>query len=92
MQVRPIAKPYSVNLSNIAVILVNPLYPENIGAVARACANFGIEKLILVKPEDLTPLPMEAMATKAGIPILEKMEIYEDLPEALKNFNLVIGT
>jgi tRNA/rRNA methyltransferase len=71
---------------------VNPLYPENIGSVARACANFGIEELILVKPEDLTRLPMEAMATKAGLPILEKMKIYETLPEAIENFNLVIGT
>lgn len=92
MQVRPVAKPHSANFSNIAVILVNPLYPENIGAVARACSNFGIERLILVKPEDLTRLPMEAMATKSGIPILEKMEIYEGLPQALKDFNLVIGT
>lgn len=92
MQVRPIASLTSANLQNIAVILVNPLYPENIGSVARACANFGIEKLILVKPEDLTPLPMEAMATKSGLTILEKMEIYEDLPSALKGFNLIIGT
>ncbi|MFN3505253.1 MAG: RNA methyltransferase [Caldimicrobium sp.] len=92
MQVRPIAKPISANLANIAVVLVNPLYPENIGSVARACANFGIERLILVKPEDLTLLPMEAMATKAGLSILEKMEIYDDLPTAIKDFNLVIGT
>ncbi|MGC8871399.1 MAG: RNA methyltransferase [Caldimicrobium sp.] len=92
MQVRPVAKPIKANLSNIAVVLVNPLYPENIGSVARACANFGIEELILVKPEDLTRLPMEAMATKAGLPILEKMKIYETLPEAIENFNLVIGT
>ncbi|MGC9109458.1 MAG: RNA methyltransferase [Caldimicrobium sp.] len=92
MQVRPVAKPIKANLSNIAVVLVNPLYPENIGSVARACANFGIEELILVKPEDLTRLPMEAMATKAGLPILEKMKVYETLPEAIENFNLVIGT
>lgn len=92
MQVRPIAQPLSANLSNIAVVLVNPLYPENIGSVARACANFGIERLILVNPTDLTPLPMEAMATKSGLPILEKMEIYEDLPTAIKDFNIVIGT
>lgn len=92
MQVRPVAKPEKANLSNIAVVLVNPLYPENIGSVARACANFGVEELILVNPEDLTRLPMEAMATKAGLPILEKMKIYENLPQALENFNVVIGT
>jgi len=92
MQVRPVAKPQYANLSNIAVVLVNPLYPENIGSVARACANFGIEELILVNPQDLTPLPMEAMATKAGLPILKKMKIFETLEEAIKDFNVVIGT
>ncbi len=92
MQVRPIAKPIKANLSNLSVILVNPLYPENIGSVARACANFGIENLILVKPEDLTPLPMYAMATKSGEAILKRMQIFEDLPSALKDFQVVIGT
>jgi tRNA/rRNA methyltransferase len=92
MQVRPVAKPVKANLSNVAVILVNPLYPENIGSAARACANFGIDELILVRPEDVTPLPMEAMATKSGLPILEKMKIYQDLPSAIADFNVVIGT
>jgi len=92
MQVRPVAHPEKAKLSNLAVCLVNPLYPENIGSVARACANFGIEELLLVKPEDLTPLPMEAMATKSGIPILQKMKVFEDLPSALKDFQVVIGT
>lgn len=92
MQVYPVATPQKANLKNISVVLVNPMYPENIGSVARACANFGVEDLILVKPEDLTPLPMEAMATKAGLPILEKMRIFDDLPSALKDFQLVIGT
>lgn len=92
MQVRPVAKPKRANLTNISVILVNPLYPENIGSVARACANFGIEELLLVNPEDLTPLPMYAMATNTGKHILDKMRIFKDLPSALKDFNVVVGT
>lgn len=92
MQVRPVASPIRANLENIAVILVNPLYPENIGATARACANFGVSNLILVNPKDLTKLPMEAMATKEGKNVLENMKIYPDLPTAIADFNIVIGT
>ncbi len=92
MQVRPIAEPIYANLSNIAIVLVNPIYSENIGSTARACANFGIEHLILINPESIEEEKMKAMATKAGIPILEKMKIYKDLQSALKEFNYVIGT
>lgn len=92
MQVRPVSTPVKANLENIAVVLVNPLYPENIGATARACANFGVKELILVNPQDLTRLPMEAMATKEGLFILQNMKIYPDLASALKDFQLVIGT
>jgi len=92
MQVRPVAEPVKANLSNIAVVLVNPIYSENIGSTARACANFGISDLILVNPESLEEEKMKAMATKSGIPILEKMKIFKDLPTALENFNYVIGT
>ncbi len=92
MQVRPVAEPVKANLSNISVVLVNPMYSENIGSTARACANFGISELILVNPEPIDEEKMRAMATKSGIPILEKMKIYEDLSSALKPFNYVVGT
>lgn len=92
MQVRPVAEPVKANLSNIAVVLVNPIYSENIGSTARACTNFGISELILVNPHSLEEDKMKAMATKAGIPILEKMKIYNDLKTALKPFSYVVGT
>ncbi len=92
MQVRPVSEPVKAKLENIAVVLVNPMYSENIGSTARACANFGISNLILVNPESIDEEKMKAMATKAGITILEKMKIFPDLPSALKDFNYVIGT
>jgi tRNA/rRNA methyltransferase len=36
---------------NISIVLVRPGNPGNIGAVARAMANFGFDKLILVSPK-----------------------------------------
>lgn len=92
MQVRPLAEPVKANLSNIAVVLVNPIYSENIGATARACANFGISNLIVVNPENLEEEKMRAMATKTGFDVLEKLRVFPDLSSVLKEFNYVIGT
>ncbi|HDZ23498.1 MAG TPA: RNA methyltransferase, partial [Desulfobacteraceae bacterium] len=39
-------------LSNIGIILVEPQIPENIGSAARAMANMGLERLILVRPKN----------------------------------------
>ena len=92
MQVYPIATPKKAHLKNFSVILVNPLYPENIGATARACANFGVEDLRLVNPASLEELPMTAMATKQGEEVLRKMKIYSSLEQALSDLNFVVGT
>ncbi len=79
-------------MENIAVVMVETLYPENIGAAARACANFGVKDLVLVRPKSLDQEKMRAMATKGGLPVLENMKIYENLEEALAPFNYVVGT
>ena len=92
MQVRPVATPTKANLDNIGIVLVNPLYSENIGSTARACANFGIKNLIVINPASLEEEKMRAMATKNGIPVLENMKVFSDLPSAISNFNYIIGT
>ena len=46
------------------VVLVEPQMAENIGAVARAMANFGLSRLRLVKP--LQVKPFENCAARAG--------------------------
>ena len=42
------------------VILVEPQLGENIGAAARAMANFGLSRLRLVKPREAWPNPAGA--------------------------------
>ncbi|RUM88064.1 MAG: RNA methyltransferase [Thermodesulfatator sp.] len=79
-------------MENLAVILVETIYPENIGAAARACANFGVPNLILVRPRDLHPEKMKAMATRSGLPLLKRMRICDDLITALEDFHYVVGT
>lgn len=41
----------STNLMQFTVILVRPIYPRNIGMVARAMNNFGHDRLILIDPQ-----------------------------------------
>jgi len=52
----------TIRLENIAIILVEPQLPENIGSVARAMNNMGIGRLLLVNPKhcDLSRILMMA--------------------------------
>ncbi len=76
----------------IGVVLVEPRYPENIGAVARACANFGAERLVVVNPQNLDWTKIRAMATKGGQEFVDKMRICSSLEEALSSFNWAVAS
>jgi TrmH family RNA methyltransferase len=74
----------------LRVVLVEPKNEGNVGAVARAMKNFGVDELILV-----TPCPLGAEARQRamhGIDILESAAVVEDLAVALKDADLVVGT
>ena len=75
----------------IAIILVSPENPDNIGAVARAVKNMGFVALRLVEP----PRTWRAKATKMAMSaadILKKGEEYSSLQDAIQDLGLVIGT
>ncbi|MDR1396853.1 MAG: RNA methyltransferase, partial [Desulfarculales bacterium] len=76
---------------NMLPVLVSPRFPENIGAVARVCANMGLGPMRLVAPERLWPVPMERLATPAGRPWLESLSVYPDLASALADCLLAAG-
>jgi tRNA C32,U32 (ribose-2'-O)-methylase TrmJ len=38
-----------INIEFMRIVLVEPQHPGNVGAVARAMVNFGIDNLALVK-------------------------------------------
>lgn len=79
-------------LDQIAVVLYRPQIPENIGAAARAAANMGISRLILVSPKNCDLTRILKMATLAVADLVENMELFSDLPAALQAFNYVVGT
>lgn len=70
-------------LKNIAVILVKPEYPENIGMAARACANMGCPSLILVDPLRQDMEKTRKTATRQGECVLENMKIVKTLAQAI---------
>ena len=81
-----------VALENVGIVLVQPQIPENIGAVARAMNNMGLDRLVVVDPKNLDPERMNKTATGSSTKVLEGMEIYKNLREALAPFQYLIGT
>jgi tRNA/rRNA methyltransferase len=79
-------------LSRLAIVLVRPKIPENIGAAARIAWNMGISRLILVRDSMPEREPMARMATHKAAHLIDNLELYPDLPEALADFTVVIGT
>lgn len=81
-----------VNLDHIAIILVRPQIPENIGSAARAMNNMGLSRLNLVAPKNLEPARMHKPATGSSIDIIENMAVFDSLKQALADFGYVVGT
>jgi tRNA/rRNA methyltransferase len=74
------------------VILNEPQLAENIGAVARAMANFGLSDLRMVRPRDGWPQDRAwASASGADWP-LEGARVFERLEDAIADLELVLAT
>ena len=75
-----------------AVILNEPQLAENIGAVARAMANFGLGDLRLVRPRDGWPQDRAwASASGADWP-LNGARVFDRLEDAIADLQLVLAT
>jgi tRNA/rRNA methyltransferase len=72
------------------VVLVSPRNPLNIGAVARAMANFGFRQLTLVNPYE--PHWREAQSAVGAEDLLQSANVCATLAEALASATLVFGT
>lgn len=79
-------------LNNIAIVLLSPKYPENIGSAARAAWNMGITRIIVVAKEYPDHDRMAKLATHNALHLINTMEFHETLADALKPFSRVIGT
>jgi tRNA/rRNA methyltransferase len=84
--------PAAIELSNVAVVLHRPRYPENIGSAARAIRNMGISRLVVVAPEQFDLVRVLRLATHAANDTVKSIEAYDTLEEALAPFQFVVGT
>lgn len=75
-----------------AIVMVRPQMGENIGAVARAMMNFGLNDLRLVAPRDGWPNPKaHEMAAHADY-LIEQATVYDTLSEALADRQFVLAS
>ncbi len=81
-----------IALENVSIVLVQPQIPENIGAVARAMHNMGLERLVLVDPKNCDTDRMNKTATGSSNVVLNRMALYKDLREALAPYQYLVGT
>jgi len=81
-----------MNLSHLEIVLVRPETPRNVGSVARAGRNFGVERICIVG----APAILEdgsAHATAHGAKdILDNIRFCEDLESALAPHVFAVGT
>ena len=79
------------NLSNIRIVLVEPLYSGNVGSTCRAMANMGVQELFLVKPQIVDGwVDDERMACHATQQLQGRREV-GSLEEAVADCVAVVG-
>jgi tRNA/rRNA methyltransferase len=75
---------------DLRVVLVAPRNPLNIGAAARAMANFGCTRLRVVNPYEVAF--REARSAVGAAPLLASAEEFPTLADAVADCALVVGT
>lgn len=78
-------------VENIAIVMVEPQSPGNIGMVCRAMKNMGLSRLRLVNGCDRFHPESLKFAVSAK-DLLEQAELFSDLPSALADCRLTVGT
>ena len=78
-------------VNNIRIVLVNTTHPGNIGGVARAMKNMGLNDLWLVDPKEYPSEQAEWRASNAQ-DVLQAAKVVGTLDEAISDCGLVIGT
>ncbi len=81
-----------ITRDNIAIVLQRPRYPENIGAAARAMCNMGFARLIVVAPGIWDEERIRRLATHVAGSVVDNIQRFDLLDEALAPFGHVIGT
>jgi len=79
-------------MSSPAIILSHPQLGENIGAAARAMANFGLHDLRLVAPRAGWPNAKATAMAAGATNVVESACVFPAVTEALADLNYVLAT
>jgi tRNA/rRNA methyltransferase len=79
-------------LANARVVLIRPHYAGNIGSVARAMANFGLNQLTLVAPFADSKSDEARRLSTHGEHILDAARIVDSLDDAVADCRVVLAT
>ncbi len=77
--------------SQCRIVLVEPLYPVNLGSIARVMKNFGCRDLVLVRPVAQPDAEVQRYAKRAWNIIL-KARRAESIAQAVEGTDWVLGT
>ena len=75
----------------VQIILVETSHPGNIGSVARAMKNMGLNNLALIKPKKFPHQEAIALAGNA-VDILKKAKIFTSIDSAVQNSKVIYAT
>ncbi len=75
-----------------SIILMEPQLADNIGMVARACANFGLDDLRLVSPRDGWPNEKARIAASGANYIIDDARAFGTLEESIADLNWIAAT
>ncbi|KAA0003916.1 MAG: RNA methyltransferase [Thermoplasmata archaeon] len=78
-------------MPHFTVILTEPKYAGNVGAVARAMMNFDFKDLLIISQSFIITDECRKMAVHAQ-KILDNARIVDSFDEALKNVDYMVGT
>ena len=77
---------------NPAIILVRPQMGENIGAAARAMANFGVRDLRLVAPRDGWPNPKASDMAGKALNVVDDAQLFPTTAAAVADCQFIVAT
>ena len=84
--------PFAAGGAAPVVLLMEPQLADNIGMVARACANFGLDELRLIAPRDGWPNEKARVAASGANTIVEEARAFASLGDAIGDLNWLAAT
>ncbi|MGI9422178.1 MAG: RNA methyltransferase [Hyphomicrobiaceae bacterium] len=91
-QIADLSPPTSDTTEPPAIILVEPQIPENIGMVARAMGNFGLDDLRIVNPRDGWPSEKARAVASGAAAIIDGASLHDTVAGAIEDLNWVGAT